>query len=135
MLWVLALLRRDVLDTTLVVFSGTPVSSTNKLNWPPRYNWNVVESGIKHHNSNLFSYTFTRDAALFTDVYISRKYRYIPILSINLKTKFVFHIHLHFFLAVSWTHILSIQAFKKTHLELFIYCNINTHFSLYVYMQ
>jgi len=20
------------------------------LNWPPRYNWNIVESGIKHHN-------------------------------------------------------------------------------------
>ena len=20
--------------------------------WPPRYNWNIVESGVKHHNSN-----------------------------------------------------------------------------------
>jgi len=27
----------------------TPVSSTNKT--PPRYNWNIVESGVKHHNS------------------------------------------------------------------------------------
>jgi hypothetical protein len=23
-----------------------------KLNWPPRYNWNIVESGIKHHQTN-----------------------------------------------------------------------------------
>jgi hypothetical protein len=21
----------------------------NQYNWPPRYNWNIVESGIKHH--------------------------------------------------------------------------------------
>jgi hypothetical protein len=20
-----------------------------KQNWPPRYNWNIVESGVKHH--------------------------------------------------------------------------------------
>jgi hypothetical protein len=28
---------------------GTPVSSTNKTEWSPRYNWNIVESGVKHH--------------------------------------------------------------------------------------
>ena len=22
-------------------------------NWPPRYNWNIVESGVKHHKPNL----------------------------------------------------------------------------------
>jgi hypothetical protein len=22
------------------------------INWPPWYNWNIVESGIKHHNPN-----------------------------------------------------------------------------------
>ena len=27
----------------------SPVSSTNKTDLP-RYNWNIVESGIKHHN-------------------------------------------------------------------------------------
>ena len=21
-------------------------------NWPPRYNWNIIESGVKHHNPN-----------------------------------------------------------------------------------
>ena len=48
------LLRRGKLDTTLYDkvcqwFSpGTPVSSTN--NWLPRYNWNIVESGVKHNN-------------------------------------------------------------------------------------
>ena len=30
---------------------GTRVSSTNKT-YQPRYNWNFVESGVKHHNPN-----------------------------------------------------------------------------------
>ena len=24
----------------------------HQYNWPPRYNWNIVESGVKHHNHN-----------------------------------------------------------------------------------
>ena len=24
----------------------------HQLNWPPRYNWNIVEDGVKHHNPN-----------------------------------------------------------------------------------
>ena len=27
------------------------IFSTNK-NWPPRYNWNIVESGVKHYKPN-----------------------------------------------------------------------------------
>jgi hypothetical protein len=53
-LWCQTPLRWGVLDTTLCDkvcqcpwFS--PVFSTKK-NWPPRYNWNIVESGVKHHN-------------------------------------------------------------------------------------
>jgi hypothetical protein len=30
---------------------GTPVSSTNKTD-RQRYSWNIVESGIQHHNPN-----------------------------------------------------------------------------------
>ena len=57
-LWVRIQLKRGVVDTTLCDnvcqwlaagqwFSpGTLVSSTNKM---PRYNWNIVDSGIKHH--------------------------------------------------------------------------------------
>jgi hypothetical protein len=58
MLWVQIPLRRGVLDTlrdkvcqrlaTGWWFSkGTPVSSTNKTDCHD--NWNIVESGIKHH--------------------------------------------------------------------------------------
>ena len=55
---------RGVLDTTLCdnvcqwlaagrcFFPGTPVSCTKKKNWPPRYNCNIVESGVKDHSSN-----------------------------------------------------------------------------------
>jgi hypothetical protein len=44
----------------------SPVSSSNAIdrhditeiflqqcNWPPRYNWDIVESGVKHHKPNL----------------------------------------------------------------------------------
>jgi hypothetical protein len=31
-----------------VVFSGV----LHQYNWPPRYNWNIVESGIKHQATN-----------------------------------------------------------------------------------
>jgi hypothetical protein len=50
-LWVRITLRRDVLDTILCDqvcqwFSlGTPVYRPHQSNWPPRYNWNIVESG------------------------------------------------------------------------------------------
>ena len=26
--------------------------SLHQWNWPPRYNWNIVERGVKHHNPN-----------------------------------------------------------------------------------
>ena len=45
---------------------GTPVSSTNK-HWPPRYNWNIVESGIKHHDPNPY---------YFVDVIYIQMYMY-----------------------------------------------------------
>ena len=53
-LWVESRSLRGVLDITLCGkvcrwFSpGTMVSSTD-LNWPPRYNWNIIESCVKHH--------------------------------------------------------------------------------------
>jgi hypothetical protein len=31
------------------------LSATNK-NLPPRYNWNIVESGVKHHQTNINVY-------------------------------------------------------------------------------
>ena len=34
-----------------VVFSGYS-GFPHQWNWPPRYNWYIVESGIKHHNLN-----------------------------------------------------------------------------------
>jgi hypothetical protein len=34
-----------------VVFSGSS-RFLHQYNWPPRYNWNIVESGVKHHQTN-----------------------------------------------------------------------------------
>jgi hypothetical protein len=34
-----------------VVFSGSS-GFLHQYNWPPRYNWNIVESGIKHKQTN-----------------------------------------------------------------------------------
>ena len=51
---------RGVLDTTLnlsvtcgrsVVFSGYS-GFLHQWNWSPRYNWNIVECGVKHNNLN-----------------------------------------------------------------------------------
>ena len=60
-LWVWILLMARCTRTTLyslsvtcdrlVVFSGYS-SFAHQKNWPPQYNWNIVESGIKHHNPN-----------------------------------------------------------------------------------
>jgi hypothetical protein len=38
--------------TWMVVFSWHS-SFLRQENWPPRYNWNIVESSVKHHNHNL----------------------------------------------------------------------------------
>ena len=62
-LWVRIPLRWGVLDTTLcdeswysdlrrsVVFSRYS-GFLHQWNWPPRYRWNSVESGVKHHSTN-----------------------------------------------------------------------------------
>ena len=36
---------------SLVVFSGYS-GFLHQLNWSPRYNWNIVESGVNHHQTN-----------------------------------------------------------------------------------
>jgi len=34
----------------LVVFFGF----LHQQNWPPRYNWSIVESGVKQHQTNIY---------------------------------------------------------------------------------
>jgi hypothetical protein len=59
-LWVRTPLKRGVLDTTLCDkvcqwlvtsrwFSQGSLGFIHHSNWPPQYNWNIVESGVKHH--------------------------------------------------------------------------------------
>ena len=49
---------RDVLDITLCdevcqwLATGWWISPGTPVNWPPRYSWNIVESGVKHHKPN-----------------------------------------------------------------------------------
>jgi hypothetical protein len=53
-LWVRIPLRRGVLDTALCDCGRSVVFSCflHRYIWPQRYNWHIVESGIKHHSSN-----------------------------------------------------------------------------------
>ena len=37
-------------------------------NWPPRYNWNIVESGVKHHNP-IYKPWITRNKKYDKDIY------------------------------------------------------------------
>jgi len=78
---------RGVLDTTLCdkvcqwltagwwFSSGTPVSSTNKT-WPPWYNWNIVESGVKHHNPNPLN-SLICPVVSCTHFFLSRRTRHL----------------------------------------------------------
>jgi hypothetical protein len=45
-----------------MVFSGTPVFSTNKTD--SRYNWNMVESGIKHHKPRTIFHLYCESVLL-----------------------------------------------------------------------
>ena len=54
----------SVICNRLVIFPGYS-RFPPPINWPPRYNWNVVESGVKHHQqtNNLLNFPliFTHD--------------------------------------------------------------------------
>jgi hypothetical protein len=41
-----------VLIVFVSVTCGRSMVFIHQLKWPPRYNWNCVESGVKHHNPN-----------------------------------------------------------------------------------
>jgi hypothetical protein len=47
----------------------SPVSSTITNDSPPRYNWNIVESGVKHHNPKP-QYFFSRNGQWFYVTYL-----------------------------------------------------------------
>ena len=68
-LWVRILHRWGVLDTTLCDIVCQRLATGRgflwvlrfpppKKNWPTRYNWNIVESGIKHHKPNPYLYLY-----------------------------------------------------------------------------
>ena len=79
-----------VLDTTLcekvcqwrdrpVVFSGYS-GFLHQQNWPPRYSWNIVESGVKHHQpTNLECISCVKSGDFIIDPLISRRSRQICI--------------------------------------------------------
>ena len=41
----------------------------HKYNWPPWYSWNIVESGVKHHNHNL-NLTLTNINIIYVRLYL-----------------------------------------------------------------
>jgi hypothetical protein len=43
-----------------VVFSRYPFFP-HQYNWPPRYNWNIAEGGVKHHKTNQPKHEITRN--------------------------------------------------------------------------
>jgi hypothetical protein len=50
--WTLSL---SVTCDRLVVFFGSS-GFLHQYNWPPRYSWNIVESGVKHHQTNIYTW-------------------------------------------------------------------------------
>ena len=45
-----------------VVFSGF----LHQWNWPPRYSWNIVVGGVKHHQTNKYNASLLSSTAIFT---------------------------------------------------------------------
>ena len=42
----------------------------HQYNWPPRYNWNIIESGVKLYNTNPYNYLeLMNPTFLFTSIY------------------------------------------------------------------
>ena len=71
--WVRIPLRRGVLDTTLCdkICQRLAVDRwfPSSINWPPRYNWNIVESGVKYHTGNPFVNGIACCCFLFQNIY------------------------------------------------------------------
>ena len=57
----------SVLCDRPVVFFGS-CGFPNQSNWLPRYNWNIVESGVRHHNS---PYLTISDSVQFSRLNVS----------------------------------------------------------------
>ena len=59
-LWIRILLRRGILDATLCdkvcqrLATGRWFSPPKNI--PPRYSWNIVESGVKHHTPSTYNW-------------------------------------------------------------------------------
>ena len=89
----------------------TPVSPTSK-SWPPRYSWNIVECGVKHHNPNSL---FNLDVML---LYLNKKYKNIIQLNVwmlLISEEYSVRSNLQLFISV-WTRV---------HLYYIVYINID----------
>ena len=68
-----------------VVFSGYS-SFLHQYNWLPPYNWNIVESGIKHHNPNPYyrsKLNFHETYIIISHFYSFKRYFIQSILPLN----------------------------------------------------
>ena len=66
-LWVRipALMTRCTLQGSLPVTCRRFIGFRHHLNWPPRYNWNIVERGVKQYNHNPTNMATTMDCPLY----------------------------------------------------------------------
>ena len=65
-----------------VVFSG--FSPSTKKNWPPWYNWNIVESGVKHHKPTNQTYIMFVNSIKISYIFITTHITsYIIIMQFN----------------------------------------------------
>jgi hypothetical protein len=75
-------------------YSGVPV--LHQLSWPPRYNWNIVESGIKYHNPPPRLLLFSSKLWNIHTLYIHRTYGSDDSYHYHLFTFYIFVITLVF---------------------------------------
>jgi len=96
-LWVRIPLRRGVLDTTLCDKVCQWLTTGQ---WFSEYNWNIVESGAKHHNPNpqLLSYILHKWEKLSLHLHFTKMTKLFPCKKFS---NYVFYWNQWFFLKIS----------------------------------
>jgi len=93
---------------------GPPVSSTNKTDRHDMHNWNIVESGVKHHNSSpqLIEHTHTqKDHNVFRCKFQALIWHKI----VSMLNRFIGSQHPPLFSKIIWSSVsLQIHVYNRT---------------------
>ena len=111
----------SVICNRSVVFSGYS-GFPHQYNWPPRYNWNIVESGVKHHQPKpkpiLVNYV---DSASQEIMYSTNIYYYMNIFNMSRKSRIYISMKIRFMFCF-WSSLPPVVCTRAHVFTLFVLC-------------